>query len=151
CSWTRCGRTSAKATSTRQSASTRRAVVARERRTREGRLMRAGDFASLLAIADLDSALDEVADGLDDALRGTGELVLPARRRLNAGGKRLRPLLTIAAAVACDPSIATKPLDPRVKRGAAAVELVHVGSLVHDDIMDVAMARRGVPTVNAVE
>ncbi len=113
--------------------------------------MKAADFTELLSIEHLDSSLDEVAEALDVALAGTGELVEPARRMLNAGGKRLRPLLTIASAVACQPDVVLKPLDGRVRRGAASVELVHVGSLVHDDIMDVALARRGVPTVNAVE
>ena len=38
--------------------------------------------------------------------------------------------------------------DDRVIAGAAAVELVQVGSLVHDDIFDKAATRRGVPTIN---
>ena len=113
--------------------------------------MKAADFADLLGIADLDSSLDEVAEALVGSLLGTGELVEPARRMLQAGGKRLRPLLTIASAVASEPSVLITPLDDRVRRGAAAVELVHVGSLVHDDIMDEALSRRGVPTVNSVE
>lgn len=113
--------------------------------------MKAADFADLLGIPDLDSSLDEVADALVGSLLGTGELVVPAQRMLQAGGKRLRPLLTIASAVASESSVTVAPLDDRVRRGAAAVELVHVGSLVHDDIMDEALARRGVPTVNSVE
>lgn len=113
--------------------------------------MKAADFADLVGIDHLDSALDEIAEALDASLSGTGELVEPARRMLNAGGKRLRPLLTISSAVASDPSVALRPLDARVRRGAASVELVHVGSLVHDDIMDDALYRRGVPTVNSVE
>jgi geranylgeranyl pyrophosphate synthase len=113
--------------------------------------VKAADFSELLGIEFLDSSLDEVAEALDLALNGTGELVEPARRMLNAGGKRLRPLLTIASAVSCEPNVQLRPLDSRVRRGAASVELVHVGSLVHDDIMDEALSRRGVPTVNAVE
>ena len=113
--------------------------------------MKASDFAELLGIDHLDSSLDEVATALVGSLSGTGELVEPARRMLEAGGKRLRPLLTIASAVASEPSVGLTPLDARVRRGAASVELVHVGSLVHDDIMDEALSRRGVPTVNAVE
>lgn len=113
--------------------------------------MKAADFSELLGIEHLDHSLDEVAGALDASLSGTIELVEPARRMLQAGGKRLRPLLTIAAAVASDPTVAVKPLDSRVRRGAASVELVHVGSLVHDDIMDEALYRRSVPTVNSVE
>jgi geranylgeranyl pyrophosphate synthase len=62
-----------------------------------------------------------------------------------AGGKRLRPALTIAVA-----SIG-RVFDARVVAAAAAVELVQVGSLVHDDIFDGAQTRRGMPTINAVE
>ena len=113
--------------------------------------MKAADFAELLGIKQLDSSLDEVAGALVGSLLGTGELVEPARRMLQAGGKRLRPLLTIASAVASASDVTLAPLDHRVRRGAAAVELVHVGSLVHDDIMDEALSRRGVPTVNSVE
>lgn len=113
--------------------------------------MKAADFSELLGIEHLDHSLDTVADALVGSLLGTGELVEPARRMLQAGGKRLRPLLTIASAVASEPGVELRPLDSRVRRGAAAVELVHVGSLVHDDIMDEALSRRGVPTVNAVE
>lgn len=113
--------------------------------------MKAADFSELLGIEHLDHSLDEVADALVGSLSGTVELVDPARRMLEAGGKRLRPLLTIAAAVASEPAVSVKPLDDRVRRGAASVELVHVGSLVHDDIMDEALYRRGVPTVNSVE
>jgi heptaprenyl diphosphate synthase/octaprenyl-diphosphate synthase len=113
--------------------------------------VRATDFSELLQIDHLESCLDEVAAAMTVALAGTPAVVGPARRMLEAGGKRLRPLLTIASAAACDPNVSTNPLDARVRRGAVAVELVHVGSLVHDDIMDEALARRGVPTVNAVE
>jgi geranylgeranyl pyrophosphate synthase len=41
--------------------------------------------------------------------------------------------------------------DDRVAGAAAAAELVQVGSLVHDDLLDSALVRRGTPTVNAVE
>jgi geranylgeranyl pyrophosphate synthase len=58
-----------------------------------------------------------------------------------AGGKRLRPLLVLLAAG--DP-----PADPAdVVAAAAAVELVHSATLVHDDVLDAADLRRGRPTV----
>jgi geranylgeranyl pyrophosphate synthase len=41
--------------------------------------------------------------------------------------------------------------DRRVVDAAAAVELVQIGSLVHDDLLDGALVRRGVPTINGVE
>jgi geranylgeranyl pyrophosphate synthase len=60
-----------------------------------------------------------------------------------AGGKRLRPLLVILAA-----GIEPSPPDGLV-RAAAAVELVHSATLVHDDVLDLAPLRRGRPTVFA--
>ena len=73
------------------------------------------------------------------------------RYSLMAGGKRLRPLLTVVAAqVAIGP---TDTLDPellhRALRGGISCELVQTGSLYHDDVMDEAETRRGVDTVNA--
>jgi len=59
-----------------------------------------------------------------------------------AGGKRLRPLLVLLAA---GPDA---PQEPAV-RAAAAVELVHAATLVHDDVLDDASLRRGHPTVYA--
>nr|MBU6203654.1 polyprenyl synthetase family protein [Acidobacteriota bacterium] len=62
-----------------------------------------------------------------------------------AGGKRLRPVLAVAAAqVGSD-----KPVSNEVVQGAIACELVHLGSLYHDDVMDESTTRRGVETVNA--
>lgn len=67
-----------------------------------------------------------------------------ARATIAAGGKRLRPLLVVLAA---GPP-ATADRDALV-RAAAAVELVHVATLVHDDVLDNAALRRGQPTVFA--
>ncbi len=66
-----------------------------------------------------------------------------ARHLISAGGKRLRPALTVAAALA-----GRGEVTDRVLLGGVAVELVHLGSLYHDDVMDEAVSRRGVPTVN---
>ena len=58
-----------------------------------------------------------------------------------AGGKRLRPLLVLLAA-------GHEPADPReLIACGAAVELVHSATLVHDDVLDDAQMRRGLPTV----
>ncbi|RVX45900.1 heptaprenyl diphosphate synthase/octaprenyl-diphosphate synthase [Nonomuraea polychroma] len=67
-----------------------------------------------------------------------------AERIVAAGGKRLRPALTLATSIALG-----KAPDRRVITAAACVELVHAGSLVHDDLMDRATQRRGMPTLNA--
>jgi geranylgeranyl pyrophosphate synthase len=58
-----------------------------------------------------------------------------------AGGKRLRPLLVFLAAGA--------EAGPGVLRAAVAVELIHSATLVHDDVLDAALLRRGRPTVVA--
>jgi len=70
-----------------------------------------------------------------------GELGEACRATLAAGGKRVRPLLTIMCARR------DRPLGEPVLRAAAAVELVHMATLVHDDVLDRAELRRGRPTV----
>ncbi len=60
-----------------------------------------------------------------------------------AGGKRFRPMLTVLAAHV------GRGVDDRVVAAAAAVELTHLASLYHDDVMDEAGLRRGVPSANA--
>ena len=70
-----------------------------------------------------------------------------ASHLINAGGKRVRPGFAMAAAAALDPSGAPAPIE--VIRGGCAVELVHIGSLYHDDVMDDATTRRSVKSVNA--
>ena len=70
-----------------------------------------------------------------------GELGEACRATLAAGGKRVRPLLTLLCAGR------GRQVDERVLRGAAAVELLHMATLVHDDVLDRAELRRGRPTV----
>ena len=67
-----------------------------------------------------------------------------ATHLIEAGGKRIRPILALAAARAVGEDA---PIG--VIRGASAVELVHLASLYHDDVMDEANERRGVVSVNA--
>ena len=73
------------------------------------------------------------------------EVVHPAAATLAAGGKRLRPLLVFCAA----PRRALVHPETRdaLLSAAAAVELVHMATLVHDDLLDGAPMRRGRPTV----
>lgn len=61
---------------------------------------------------------------------------------IGAGGKRLRPLLTIAAARLCGYS------GDHHHRLAAAVEFIHTATLLHDDVVDESQRRRGRPTAN---
>jgi geranylgeranyl pyrophosphate synthase len=81
---------------------------------------------------------------LGEVAAGTGAgLAAHAESTIAAGGKRLRPLLVFLAA-------GEPPEDPEpLVRGAVAVELIHSATLVHDDVLDAAALRRGVPTVVA--
>ena len=85
-----------------------------------------------------------------DAPAGLGEAM---RYAVLDGGKRLRPLLVLAArdAVAsADGAVRSAALDDAALRAACAVELIHAYSLVHDDMpcMDNDVLRRGKPTVH---
>ena len=62
---------------------------------------------------------------------------------VEAGGKRLRPLLTLAAAKLCDHAEGDHPV-----RLAATVEFIHTATLLHDDVVDESRQRRGRPTAN---
>jgi heptaprenyl diphosphate synthase len=62
---------------------------------------------------------------------------------IEAGGKRLRPMLVLLAAQFGDPS------DQRVVPAAVAIELTHLATLYHDDVMDEADVRRGTPSANS--
>ncbi len=69
-----------------------------------------------------------------------------ARYTIEAGGKRFRPLLTVLAyEISCD-----KPYEDILDL-AVGYELIHTASLVHDDIIDAANTRRGMPSLNAVD
>ena len=72
-----------------------------------------------------------------------GELFKPSTHLLNNNGKLLRPTLLFLSAYAMD-----EPCGDLVDL-AAAIELLHVSSLIHDDIIDSGKTRRGTDTVNA--
>ncbi len=67
-----------------------------------------------------------------------------ARHLLAAGGKRFRPLLVLLAA-----EVGPRPDAPEVLTAACVVEITHVGSLYHDDVMDEADLRRGADSANS--
>jgi geranylgeranyl pyrophosphate synthase len=86
--------------------------------------------------------LARVERRLQELAAGHGaELAIHAGATIAAGGKRLRPLLVFLAA----DGVASESL----VRAATAVELVHSATLVHDDVLDAAELRRGMPTVVA--
>jgi heptaprenyl diphosphate synthase len=70
-----------------------------------------------------------------------------ASHLINAGGKRVRPAFSVTSAATAQPEMA--PASAEVIMGAVSVELVHLGSLYHDDVIDDASTRRTVDTVNA--
>ncbi|MDP4126030.1 MAG: polyprenyl synthetase family protein [Bacillota bacterium] len=63
---------------------------------------------------------------------------------LQAGGKRIRPLLTLYS------GMCFAPLNPLMIKAAVATELIHMASLIHDDVIDESTTRRGKPTVSAL-
>ena len=90
----------------------------------------------------LPARLAEVEDLLREQVSGHGDsLAADAGATLAAGGKRLRPLLVLLCA---GPEGGGEAV-----RAATAIELVHMATLVHDDILDAAPLRRGRPTVVA--
>lgn len=98
-----------------------------------------------------EAAADRALEGLaateellrDEVGRGPAAVTGPAAHTLAAGGKRLRPLLVFCSAPV------DRPLDADLVAAAASVELIHMATLVHDDILDGADLRRGRPTVVA--
>lgn len=92
--------------------------------------------------------LARVADELARSARSQDTYLTEITSHLvAAGGKLIRPGFCIAAAATA--SAHDSSATPEVVRGAAAVELVHLGSLYHDDVMDDATTRHFVPSVNA--
>ncbi|MCV7075535.1 polyprenyl synthetase family protein [Mycobacterium szulgai] len=82
---------------------------------------------------------------MDDELRGAHEVMTDSLLHLFlAGGKRFRPLFTVLAA-----QTGPKPDAAEVTTAGAVVELIHLATLYHDDVMDEAAVRRGAPSANA--
>src|SRR5919202_785642 len=66
-----------------------------------------------------------------------------SRHLLEAGGKRFRPLVVLLAAQFDEPS------SPSMVPAAVAIELTHLSTLYHDDVMDEAVLRRGTVSANS--
>ncbi|GAA3952286.1 polyprenyl synthetase family protein [Actinoplanes auranticolor] len=90
------------------------------------------------------AAVETVLTGALDSVPAS--LREPCRRIAHAGGARLRAGLVLAVAGRAWPGTSR-----RTATAAAAVELLHLAGLVHDDLMHEAPVRSGVPTVNAKE
>jgi geranylgeranyl pyrophosphate synthase len=90
----------------------------------------------------LPARLGEVEESLRAAVVGHGaRLDEDATATLSAGGKRLRPMLVLLCAGEAGGAASV--------RAATAIELIHMATLVHDDVLDEAPLRRGLPTVAA--
>jgi len=106
-------------------------------------------MASLVGQGGLDDALQArlalVEERLRDAVSQSDRLADATSRHLvNAGGKRLRPALALLTAHLGDAS------RPEVVDAAVVVELTHLATLYHDDVMDSAPTRRGAPAAHEV-
>lgn len=104
--------------------------------------------APLFALPSHAALLERIEDALKASVR-TPDAYLSeiASHLIVAGGKRLRPVLTVVAAQVAGP--ADDELREKAIQGGISCELVQTGSLYHDDVMDEADTRRGVETVNA--
>ncbi|MFC4148912.1 polyprenyl synthetase family protein [Micromonospora mangrovi] len=90
------------------------------------------------------SLLDSVEGELRANVASADPLVSEAARHLvEAGGKRFRPLLVALGAQFGDPT------SPGVVPAAVVMELTHLATLYHDDVMDEAAVRRGAPSANS--
>ena len=105
-----------------------------------------------LALPVLDGALEArlrarmagIEARLEEEIRSEASFITEACRHLmHAGGKRFRPLLVLLAAEVADSDA------PEVSTAACVVELTHLASLYHDDVMDEAELRRGADSANA--
>jgi heptaprenyl diphosphate synthase len=93
--------------------------------------------------AEVRAGLDAVEQRLRDAVKSDYPFVTETSRHLvDAGGKRFRPMLVLLAAQFGDPHA------PGVVPAAVVVELTHLATLYHDDVMDEAALRRGTPSAN---
>ena len=102
------------------------------------------ESARALRAALPDEASEDVAR-VEDLLVGVAErapeeLVAPTLGALTAGGKRLRPILLVLSARMGEPG------QEDLLTASTAIEVLHTATLIHDDVVDKAVSRRGVPT-----
>ena len=103
------------------------------------------NVAQLLNLPRLEGELNAFEDALRRSVHSADPFLSEvAGHLIEAGGKRLRPALVMASALAGGSQVTSAVVD-----GGVSVELVHLGSLYHDDVLDEASSRRGVESVNA--
>ncbi|WTL15326.1 polyprenyl synthetase family protein [Kribbella sp. NBC_01505] len=102
-------------------------------------------FADEALEARVRAGLEAVEQALRDSTESEAPFVTAAAQHVMvAGGKRFRPLLVLIGA-----EFGPTPAAPEVVKSAVVVELTHVATLHHDDVMDEAALRRGSATANA--
>jgi heptaprenyl diphosphate synthase len=102
------------------------------------------DFVDPAVEASVTATLADVEVQLRSSVASADPLVAEAARHLvDAGGKRFRPLLVALGAEFGDPRSAL------VVPAAVVMELTHLATLYHDDVMDEALVRRGAPSANS--
>ncbi|GBE65191.1 geranylgeranyl pyrophosphate synthase [Mycobacterium sp. MFM001] len=95
--------------------------------------------------ADVRDGVDRIERLMETELRGADDLMTEAVLHLfEAGGKRFRPLFTVLSA-----QLGPHPDAQEVTIAGAVIELVHLATLYHDDVMDEAQVRRGAQSANA--
>ena len=91
-------------------------------------------------------AMERVNSIIIDRMQSEIDLIPTlAGHLVSAGGKRIRPVLTLAGAM-----IAAGTSDDRAAKLAAAVEFIHTATLLHDDVIDESAMRRGKETANTI-
>jgi octaprenyl-diphosphate synthase len=118
-----------------------------------------------LTARSVEDALTALADLVRDDLSACNRVIVQnmqsqvelipqlAAHLVAAGGKRLRPILTLACARLCGyPSVTPAPGDTGQRHVAlaACVEFIHTATLLHDDVVDESRLRRGLATANAI-
>ena len=102
------------------------------------------DFGDAAFAASLGAGVARIEQLMDAELRSADAVMTDSLMHLfKAGGKRFRPLFTVLSA-----HIGPNPDAAEVTIAGAVIELVHLATLYHDDVMDEAEVRRGTPTAN---
>ncbi len=103
------------------------------------------DFGDPIFAQRVRDGVGRVEECISSELRGADDLMTEAVLHLfEAGGKRFRPLFTVLSA-----HVGPDPENWEVTVAGAVIELVHLATLYHDDVMDEAQMRRGAPSANA--
>lgn len=102
------------------------------------------DFGDAAFAATVRDGVAKIEQLMDTELRSADAIMTDSLTHLfKAGGKRFRPLFTVLSA-----QIGPHPDAAEVTIAGAVIELVHLATLYHDDVMDEAEVRRGAPTAN---